>query len=168
MQTDRTNPPSQSFRISNNPPTNTFGKGATNRNNNNNSNVVKRGNTDKNNEDKMMLRQQFRSSNVPYSPLQTPPRLRALNGAYDFPKAYNTTSNDPYSNINPLPSIRSPYQSSRDGNANFPNLESWGITNQAALYDDPNVYRYNPSPLLPMYSLLNHSTNKKNKKQKVR
>ena len=160
VQTDRTNPPpSQSFRISNPPLAGT--------------NRTKKANqqqTDNKNDEKMMIKQ-FRTTNMPYSPLQTPPRLKALNGHYDFPKSYNTTSNDPYSNINPLPSIRSPYQSSRDNNSNFPNLESWGITNQASLYDDPNnlnLYRYNPSPLLPMYGLVSTSHGKKNKKQKVK
>lgn len=63
--------------------------------------------------------------------------------------------NDPFG-INPLPSLRSPYQSARDPFLQHPNLESWGVTDQA--YD---TYRFNPSPYLPVYNSI------RNKPQKV-
>ena len=108
-----------------------------------------------------------------YSPLQTPPRLKSLNngggnygdenGGYSRYSSSKKSNIDPY-NINPLPNIRSPYRSSREQHYALPNLESWGIKNASGGFDDAlgGYYRYNPSPLMPMYSLLN------NKSQKVR
>lgn len=85
-----------------------------------------------------------------YSPLSTPANYRN-----------NTPARmaDPYG-VNPLPNIRSPYFSARDS---FypPNLESWGINNTAALYDD-TYYLSRHSPFLPVYSTVT-----KNNSQKV-
>jgi hypothetical protein len=71
----------------------------------------------------------------------------------------NTPSklNDPFG-INPLPSIRSPFQSARDPFLQHPNLESWGVSNQ--MYDS---FHFNPSPYLPVYNNIKNSK----KQQKV-
>jgi hypothetical protein len=73
----------------------------------------------------------------------------------------NTPSklNDPFG-INPLPSIRSPFQSARDPFLQHPNLESWGVSNQ--MYDS---FHFNPSPYLPVYN--NIKNNKKPQKVSV-
>jgi hypothetical protein len=63
----------------------------------------------------------------------------------------NSNRNDLFG-INPLPNINSPYLSAREYAP--PNLESWGVTNQAETDSFLN-FRNSVSPLLPMYKLTN-------------
>lgn len=91
-----------------------------------------------------------------YTPIQTPPRLRALQN-----NDINT------SNPHILPGIQSPYSSARNNiyYNEAPNLESWGITNQTRINDDLySLYRYNPSPLMPTgYTSYSYMTSKERK-----
>ena len=76
-----------------------------------------------------------------FTPLHTPKHLRN-----------NSIKANDIFGINPLPSIRSPYSSAREPIDPFPNLESWGITNQPQYDETFFNHRYNNSPYLPVYS----------------
>ncbi len=85
-------------------------------------------------------RSKFERSNSPL--LNTPTQYRNNT-------AKNSANGDIFQAINPLPNIKSPYLSARDLNYRYPNLESWGVTNQP--FDDMSSYR-NVSPFLPVFN----------------
>lgn len=77
------------------------------------------------------------------TPLNTPAQFRNNSGG--------RANQDPYG-INPLPNIVSPYQVYHEP---YPNLESWGISNQPFSYNEPfTLYRNQQTPRnnnLPSY-----------------
>ena len=79
----------------------------------------------------------------------------ALNTPTQYRNNTSARSSDAFQSINPLPDIKSPYLSARDLNYRYPNLESWGITNQP--YEDLSSYR-NVSPFLPVYNSIARNT----------
>ena len=104
------------------------------------------------------------NNNNNYTPINTPPRLRALNQPNDNGHSYSATSQAL------LPGI-SPYASARQNNNNYneiPNLESWGITNQPRNEDMYSLYRYNPSPLINHNIMPTYNTGLLVKERKVK
>jgi hypothetical protein len=106
------------------------------------------------------------NNNNNYTPINTPPRLRALNHGNEggVTNSYSATSQTL------LPGI-SPYTSARQNNHNnyneIPNLESWGITNQPRNEDMYSLYRYNPSPLINHNIMPTYNSNLLTKERKV-